>query len=261
MSYFTPRALTLLQGFESSGDPLATTSASSASGLYGFTTGTWQQYAPAAGVDIGTYPYAYTAPAEVQTSVAQVTPASNWLCPGCDAGISASVAADPSLLSDTPVTAPLSVSSADLTSADLSTAADYSSSPPDFSAGGSPSVFQNFFGLPATGSPPITIGPGAGTAGLGYTETYADSALSNFNIGLPDVTQAIRGATNAVTGTISGAASNATSFLLGWLERGGVMLLAIVLAAVGLIMLAMGSKTVREGAAAAIPAGRALRAV
>lgn len=102
--YFTQEGLNQLAGDESSYNPTATTGASSAAGLYGFTTGTWQQYAPQAGVDIGQYPTADTAPGDVQTQVAAITPASNWLCPGCDSAISNSVNQNSGLLSPQPTT-------------------------------------------------------------------------------------------------------------------------------------------------------------
>jgi hypothetical protein len=96
MAYWSPTALGPLAQSESSGNASlihfpnntawggSSTAGSSASGLYGFTTPTWQTYAPQAGVDISQYPYAYTAPASVQSQVASVTPISNWTCPGCN---------------------------------------------------------------------------------------------------------------------------------------------------------------------------------
>lgn len=101
MAYWSPSALGALAQSESSGQASlvhypnnvawggSSTSGSSASGLYGFLTGTWQTYAPQAGVDISQYPYAYTAPASVQTQVAAITPISNWTCPGCNSTASA----------------------------------------------------------------------------------------------------------------------------------------------------------------------------
>src|SRR5215831_16342357 len=72
---------------------------SSASGLYGYTTGTWQAYAPKAGVDINQYPYAYLAPADIQTKVASITPISNWTCPGCNS-VASRMATDPANVSN-----------------------------------------------------------------------------------------------------------------------------------------------------------------
>lgn len=103
--FFTPTGLQLLQGFESSGNPTAQNPSSSASGLYGFLKGTWQQYAPQAGVDTSIFPTAKSAPADVQTQVAAVTPVSNWTCPGCDPGITNAIANDPSLVASVPLAA------------------------------------------------------------------------------------------------------------------------------------------------------------
>jgi hypothetical protein len=73
-AYFTSEGLADLEGYESSGNPLAQSSTSTASGLYGFTNPTWQEYAPQAGVFTGT---AAEATPEQQTAVAAITPASN----------------------------------------------------------------------------------------------------------------------------------------------------------------------------------------
>lgn len=113
MAYWSPSALGALAQSESSGQASlvhypnnvawggSSTSGSSASGLYGFLTGTWQTYAPQAGVDISQYPYAYTAPASVQTQVAAITPISNWTCPGCNSTASA-LAQNPSNVLSSP---------------------------------------------------------------------------------------------------------------------------------------------------------------
>lgn len=113
MAYWSASALGALAQSESSGQAGlvhypnnvawggSSTAGSSASGLYGYTTGTWQTYAPQAGVDISQYPYAYTAPASVQTQVAAITPISNWTCPGCNSTASA-LAENPANISATP---------------------------------------------------------------------------------------------------------------------------------------------------------------
>ena len=102
--FFTPVGLQTLSGFESGGISTAQNPSSTASGLYGFLNSTWQEFAPQVGVDTALYPTAASAPGDVQTQVAAITPASNWLCPGCDAGITQAVSADPSLLTTIPGT-------------------------------------------------------------------------------------------------------------------------------------------------------------
>jgi Transglycosylase-like domain len=55
-----------------------TTSSGQAQGYYQITTGTWQDFAPRAGVSLAQYPTALDAPADVQTQVASVIPLSRW---------------------------------------------------------------------------------------------------------------------------------------------------------------------------------------
>lgn len=55
-----------------------TTSSGQAQGFYQITTGTWQDFAPRAGVSLAQYPTALDAPADVQTQVASVIPLSRW---------------------------------------------------------------------------------------------------------------------------------------------------------------------------------------
>ncbi|MDR3562351.1 MAG: transglycosylase family protein [Negativicutes bacterium] len=54
------------------------TSSGHAQGLYQITTGTWNDFAPAAGVDLSQYPTPNQAPADIQTQVAGVIPLSRW---------------------------------------------------------------------------------------------------------------------------------------------------------------------------------------
>lgn len=67
---------------ESGGNPYAVnplgTSSGNAQGLYQITTGTWQDFAPGAGVDLSQYPTALSAPASVQQQVASTIPLSRW---------------------------------------------------------------------------------------------------------------------------------------------------------------------------------------
>jgi hypothetical protein len=110
--YWTPQALGPLAKSESGGNASlihypnnpawgGSGGGSSATGLYGYTTGTWQTYAQQAGVDINQYPYAYLAPASVQTQVALQTPISNWTCPGCNS-TAVQIAGNPANVSGSP---------------------------------------------------------------------------------------------------------------------------------------------------------------
>lgn len=63
-------ALPLISKYESGGDPLAQNPTSTASGAYQIINGTWQQFAPQAGVSLLLYPTAKSAPLDVQTQVA-----------------------------------------------------------------------------------------------------------------------------------------------------------------------------------------------
>lgn len=101
--YWTNNALGPLANAESGGNPLAQNPASTASGLYGFTNSTWQQYAAAAGVDTTRYKTAASAPANIQSAVALQTPISNWTCPNCDA-TAVTLANDPANVTNSPVT-------------------------------------------------------------------------------------------------------------------------------------------------------------
>jgi hypothetical protein len=54
------------------------TSSGNAQGWYGITTGTWQDFAPQAGVDLSLYPTPNAAPQSVQQQVASVIPFGRW---------------------------------------------------------------------------------------------------------------------------------------------------------------------------------------
>lgn len=90
----------LVQRYESSGNPTATTSGSTASGLYGFTNPTWAQYANQIGVSTTQYPTAASAPSAVQDQVFQQAVSQrglgDWTCPGCDPALTSYIASNPS---------------------------------------------------------------------------------------------------------------------------------------------------------------------
>src|SRR5215472_3503994 len=54
------------------------TSSGHAEGWYGITTGTWNDFAPKAGVDLSQYPTSNDAPQSVQQSVASLIPFGRW---------------------------------------------------------------------------------------------------------------------------------------------------------------------------------------
>lgn len=95
----------LVQHFESGGDYsiINQTPTSYTSGAYQFTNGTWQQYAPLAGVDTAIYPTAASAPPSLQDQVFQAAVQQNglndWTCPGCDPALTQYIANNPSVLS------------------------------------------------------------------------------------------------------------------------------------------------------------------
>ena len=90
-------AAALIAQYESSNNPTAQSSTSTASGLYGFLNGTWAAYAPQAGVSLQQYPTAASAPASVQTAVFYADFNNNgfndWTCPGCDPAATAAIQA------------------------------------------------------------------------------------------------------------------------------------------------------------------------
>jgi hypothetical protein len=82
------------------GDPTLC-NASGHCGLYQYSTATWQEFAPKAGVDISLFPTADTAPSAVQTAVAGVTPITHWTCPNCNSQ-AAGFAATPGFVTSSP---------------------------------------------------------------------------------------------------------------------------------------------------------------
>ena len=74
--------LSYLEQLESSGSNIPnthqTTSSGQAQGYDQITTGTWRDFAPAAGVDLGKYPNPLTAPQSIQRQVAQTIPMHRW---------------------------------------------------------------------------------------------------------------------------------------------------------------------------------------
>jgi hypothetical protein len=257
--YFTPEGLQQVALFESSNNPTAQNPSSTASGLYGFTNSTWAQYVEMYSPGLSAiYPTAASAPADIQTAVAQITPSSNWTCPGCDASITTAVQADPSLLSSTPITAAIV------------------SSPDDYSGGttGTGSFLDSLSSLNPFAASTIANDPN----NPGGTGTGAQAPVGGASSLNPFSSNAIANDPNNPGGTGTGAQSPAgqlASWLSGasswWqtavadveniLERGGFAFLAIVLIAVGLWALlknkgSVGATVVNTGKTAVKTAGK-----
>lgn len=70
MALSAAQALPLISQYESDNRNVINASGSTAGGYYQIINGTWQQFAPQAGVSLVQYPTAMTAPQDVQTAVA-----------------------------------------------------------------------------------------------------------------------------------------------------------------------------------------------
>jgi Transglycosylase-like domain len=215
--YFTPEGLQQVALFESSNNPTAQNPSSTASGLYGFTNSTWVQYAETYSPGLSAiYPTAASAPSSVQTAVAQITPSSNWTCPGCDASISTAVQSDPSLLSSTPITAAV----------DSTTNPDYSG------------------GTTGTGSFLDSLNP------------FSSSAIANDPNNPGGTGTGAQSPVGSVLGALGSSPSSwfqtAFTYIENLFARGGLMLLAIVMITLGLIFVLKDDTTVGRLATKAV---------
>jgi hypothetical protein len=274
VAYWSPQALGRLAQSESSGDASlihypqnaawgGSGGGSSATGLYGYTTGTWQTYAQQAGVDINQYPYAYLAPASVQTQVALQTPISNWTCPGCNS-VASNLATNP----DNVMTSPASGGGGFPTIINNPTGAafqpgsipgvgglpqgpiqwsDQTFSDPAAATLGAPQQFTGGYdGFDAAGNP-VIAGNSPVSSGGGASITLPDvnvsantyggldpNALANPS-GDPTAPAIIPGASGNPITQAQTAASNALTqigqFTGNWIVRGGVIVVGIVLIA------------------------------
>jgi hypothetical protein len=88
-------------GVPGTGNYTAKNPGSTASGAYQYLDSSWRQFAGAAGVDVGLYPTAASAPPAVQDAVFQQTAQQvglgPWTCPGCDPKLVSALNADPSI--------------------------------------------------------------------------------------------------------------------------------------------------------------------
>lgn len=246
MTYWTASGLQQIAQTESSGDPTAVNPASGASGLYGFLNSTWQSMALKAGVDITQYPTAASAPASVQTQVAQITPISNWTCSGCNSA-AAGIAANPINVSQIPGIGDTGATASDNGGITFNAPSDFND-PGAGSPGASGSNLVSGGGASLTGSSVTSGGSGGllsggilgtGSGDIGYSAQPTTS-----------VPTAVTSGFNALANQLGATTSGFMSGIENWLGRGFVMLLAIVVAGVGLWMLA-GRPTPDEIAGAA----------
>lgn len=217
--YLSSEGLQALQGFESSGNATAQNPKSSASGLYGFINSTWRQQAGSLGIDTSLYPTAKSAPPNVQTYVAANTPISNWTCPGCDPGFTAALSQNPSYATNTPI----NTETGSFSSLSFDYAPSYGTTPTDsgFLSGLSTPDYNSNLGmspdLAFTGGNNLTTdlfgNPLPGTSGL-------IGAAGPFNIGAADL---------GGGGKSSDWWTNAITILYNLFQRGGLILLGIIL--------------------------------
>ena len=250
--FFTAEGLRQLAGFESSGNPTAQSATSTASGLYGFTNPTWREFAPQAGVNLSQYPTAASAPADIQTSVAAITPTSHWTCPGCDANANLLVT-DPSMVSVVPI-----ASQSDVTAAN--SGGDGSSMQTSGIDLGSNQTNYNYFGLspidPNANTPnaqdPLVNATGELPSGLGNVSDYSyfgltppETSLSGGTLGnyLDSFGNAQNYITNQTAGNTYGLNFNPASVTDFWTKlfakienvgaRFGLIFLGVIVIGVG----------------------------
>lgn len=249
--YFTPAGLAALAPTESSGIPTAVNPSSGASGLYGFLDSTWRSFAPQAGVDLNQYPTAASAPASVQTAVAGITPISNWTCPGCNS-LAASIAATPGNVTGTPgtnFTAPSNAPDWFDTSNPPGTPSSQlnpnPSQPPDPNADFTFNPSQPADPASATTIPdsqnPQNMVPTVDAFGNPVSAANPSSLLGPLGAILG--TGGLAAPALTATGNTAGASggdffSNLAATAWNFAQRGGLIILAIVLIAVGAFWLA-----------------------
>ena len=233
-SYLSPSGLTALAGFESSGNPLAQNPTSSASGLYGFTNPTWQAYAPAAGVDIAQYPTANSAPSDIQTAVASVTPVSNWTCPGCDPGFTAALQSNPSYLTSGTVSENgMSFSSPP----DSGGSMDTSGSAATLDYGGFPTDAFGSSSSPYTNTASGTAVPTCGQAGADPVACMYDPSQSPSEPGLGTTPLGGGGTdTSGIGAAATGAVSSFLNFGSDFWQRSGLVVVGAILLLAGLFI-------------------------
>jgi hypothetical protein len=260
-SYFTPSGLAAIAQTESSGNPTAVNPSSGASGLYGFLDSTWRSIAPQAGVDVSLYPTAASAPPSVQTSVAAISPISNWTCPGCNS-LASSIASVPGNTTPLPLSGGGQTLAGAIPSSD-SGASFVFSAPNDFTPGGGSGDTKNFTppsttpdtfdstgsvtpNQPVDPSGTATI-PGGGNSGI---PGLIGGGIVNLIPGLGPLGTLTGQAAGAATGNQAGTGGDffANAANIGWnfAQRFGLIILAIVLVGVGAFWLAASNKQVQQ---------------
>ena len=160
----TPSILALIAQYESSDNPTAQSSTSSASGLYGDINSIWAEALADCGCgSTAEYPTAASAPASVQTAanaaLIDQNGLSDWLCAGCDAPLAAAIAADDG------------VSAFDL---------NLSTNPADYASLDTADGFADFFG--GDDSTTATAGGGGLTVSTSDTGTGTTTATTDGTI-------------------------------------------------------------------------------
>ena len=182
--------LALIAQYESSDNPTAQSTTSTASGLFGDITSTWAEALSLCGC--GTtdqYPTAATAPASVQiaanAALIDQDGLSPWLCSGCDAPLAAAIAADGGL------------SAFDL---------NLSTNPADYVSADDPGGLAAYFA--DNGSTTLTAGGG------GLTVSTSDTAGTGTSTTAGSGTIASAAAANGITGSaVSGSSFNPFTYL------------------------------------------------
>lgn len=257
--FWTPSGLSAIAQTESSGNPTAVNPTSGASGLYGFLNSTWQSIAPQAGVDTSQYPTAASAPASVQTSVAAITPVSNWTCTGCNS-LASSIAATAGNTSSSPTTTDFSNFTAPLTTPDffsVSTTPGSQTNVPITDGGATNSSGDSFTFNSPTEATQTGISQNSNTLVDPFTGTFINPTTGAQDTGA--IGDILSGAGALGTGglsipgtTAAGGASpdqatagtdfftNAFNDIWNLAQRGGLIILGIVLIAVAAFWLASG---------------------
>ena len=206
----TQNAAALVAQFESSGcvNNHNPTPGMTASGCFGFTNGTWAQYAPQAGVSLQQCPTAASCPVSSQFAVfaadVNARGLSNWTCAGCDAGVSNAV------------------NSGQLPASGY----NLSTNPADYAALDTPSGLQSYFaGNSGTGSVTVSDPTGALTVSTPTTGTGTMGTLTNGS--LDQIVQQIQSLSQGWTGAFLTAAQGL--FWLLWIIEAGYSAFGIVM--------------------------------
>jgi len=262
--YFNQAGLAAQAQAESGGNYTAQNPNSSASGAYQFINSTWQQYQNQYNQTYGTnynYASAYQAPPTVQDQVASITPVSNW--GGTWAGSGGANAANPDYTTATPITSGLSNSQSLLAGQENGTqgyGTTYSSIAPNYAF--DPTSGYGAYGTIFGGTQQLTgqsnISQGAGEGGIpGFIPPLETGGP--FELGITSgLAQELGKLTSGIGQSIvQGFDSMAVGLvrpIVSWVERGFLVIIAVVLIGVALIGLMMRTKTGQQARTAAMAA-------